>query len=369
MSIQASTPVSRDLARVADRIAASALLRPEFCDRLARALSQLWSVAAPQFVDEDLGKFDAILIRLVPTTSLDTRVELSDRIADAEQAPRALLLVLAHDAIEVAGPILRRSPALADDDLVDVARRCGAGHMGAIAERPEISIRVSDVLVLRGDDLVRRTVCANPGAHLSDKSFARLSLQAREDESFGIVLVHRADLPELVVRFLRDNGSPTLRRALDERDSGRGVHDPLARISTSIRATEAGWLEPYDFEAAAAVLQRLGDARHHLDPFVRRLAQTDNFPEVVQVIAEVSGLPLDLVKHMMVSLDTEPFAKVARAVGLRVETVQEILMIGPWLHRLDARARDAALLVFQATTVDDARARLRRWVGDGTAGA
>lgn len=364
MPRETTMSISRDLARVADRIAAGSDLKPDFCDRLTHALSQLWSVGAEALADDDLSRFDSILVRIVPTTSVGTRIALSDQIAVSPIAPRGILLVLAHDDLAVAGPVLRLSPALTDEDLVDVARRCGARHMGVIAERSQLSIRVTDVLVLRGDDDVRRVVTANAGAHLSDKSFARLSLQARDDETVGLVLIARADLPDLVVRFLQANGGAEVRRALVARENRTHDGEIFGHVAKSIRLTEDGWLESWDFESAASVLQRLGEARHQLDPFVRRLAQTDRFPEIVHVLAEVTGLPLDLVKHMMVSLDTDPFVKVARAVGLKAETVAEVLMIGPWMHRLDARAREATMLAWQATDVDDARARVRRWAGE-----
>lgn len=363
MQFEAMSPISGDLARVADRIACDVDLTPAFCERLTRALSQLWTIGGETMQADDRERFDAILVRIVPTSTVGARIELSDRIARSPEPPRGVLLVLAHDDIEIAGPILRLSPALGDDDLVDVARRCGTTHMCAIAERPDLSIRVTDVLVLRGDDGVRRVVVANPGARLSDKSFARLSLQTREDGALGLVLVARVDLPDLVVRFLEANGSPDIRRALHDRRNHPRDAGVSTQVAKSIRRAEDGWLEPYDFEEAQAVLSNLPEASQQVDAVVRRLAHTDRFAEIVVVLAQKTEIPLDLVKHMLVSLDTEPFVKVARALGLKNDTVQEILMIGPWLHRLDARAREATMLAFQATDVEEARARVRRWAG------
>lgn len=363
MPIEATSSFSQDLAQVAAKVAADRNLEPDFCERLTRALTQLWGVIADRMQDDDRARFDSILVRVVPTTSVGARIELSDSLARSPAPPRGILLVLAHDDIAVAGPILRLSPALDDDDLVDIARRCGVTHMGAIAERSELSLRVTDVLVLRGDDHVRAVVVANAGAHLSDKSFARLSLQARDDGAVGLVLVARDDLPELVVRFLQSNGSPEIRRALLERENRPRPSVVARQVAKSIRRTEDGWLEHYDFEAARAVLAPLAEARHQVDPFVRRLAQQDRFPELAVALAEVGALPLDVVKHMLVSVDTDPFVKLARAIGLKGDTVQEILMVGPWLHRLDARSREATMLAFQTTDADEARARVRRWAG------
>ena len=133
----------------------------------------------------------------------------------------------------------------------------------------------------------------------------------------------------------------------------------------SLVAAEDGWLEPYDFTAAAAVLGPLANARMKLDGFVRRLAATECFPEIVHVLADVSHLPLDTMKHLMVGLDTEAFVVVARAVGLKIETVREIMNTGPWLHRLDDRTREATARAFEALDGETARARLDQWIHTG----
>ncbi|MER2605264.1 MAG: DUF2336 domain-containing protein [Siculibacillus sp.] len=357
-----ATSCSRDLADVADRVADFAEVSPEFCERLTSSLIQLYRLAGPEFAEEDLGRFDAVMIRIAPAARTETRAELSGSIAATPTPPRRILLLLAHDGIEVAGPVLRHSPALNDDDLVDIARNCGTGHMEAIAERPQLSIRITDVLVLRGDDVVRRIVAGNHGARLSDKSFSRLSLQARQDAYVENFLLHRRDLPELVIHFLSENGSDTTRAALADRRGDRGSA-PLPR-ARSLYVAEESWLEPYDFDAAADILPSFQAARHQLDSFVRRLAQAGSFPELVHVLTNVSGLPIDVLKHMMAGTQTEPFATVARAVGLKVETVRAALTIGPWQHRLDARSREATVLAFQALSVDEARVRLRRMAAD-----
>lgn len=357
-----STTISHDLDRVAARLAATAVLDDEFCDRLTRSLTQLYALAEASFADDDLDCFDTILVRIAPVAAQDARLDLSDRISTTRRPPRRILLTLAHDEIEVARPVLENSPALTDEDLIDIARACGLAHMEAIAERTELSMKVTDILVLRGDDPVRRIVAGNGGAHLSDKSFARLSLQAKDDTIAEARLVGRRDLPDVVIRFLVDNGSPSARDILAARVA-KASAKPLQASHHSIRATEDGWLEPYDFAAAADILQPLKNARHRLDGFVLRLAQTDRFAEIVHVLAEVSGLPLDTMKHVLVGLDTDAFVVVSRAIGLKPETVREILAIGPWLHRLDDRSREAAVQAFAALTGDQARTRLHQWTG------
>lgn len=353
--------ISRDLANIVHRVECGSILGAEFCERLTRSLAQLFGVTADTCSDEDRMSFDRILVRIVPTASLDARIYLSDRLADADCPPRGTLLMLANDVIDVAREVLMRSPALGEDDLVGIARNRGPRHMGVIAVRPDLTLRITDVLVLRGDDEVRRVVAANGEAPISDKSFARLSLQARGDALIEARLVGRDDLPDLVVRFLLENGSPVAREALSRRAAHRSSGD-LCYGAIPIRAAEAGWLEAYDFDAAATILDRIAEARSHADGFVRRLAQGDRFAEIVHVLASLTGLRLETMKHLLVSLDTEPFAVIARALGLKSETVLELLATGPWLHRLDGRNRDAATARYRALDPEEARGRLKRWV-------
>lgn len=361
MQTVATSDMSRDLERIVCRVEGAQQLGADFCDRLTRSLTQLFQVAEASCSPEDRVSFDRILVRVAPVASEDARLALSDALADAAEPPRAILLKLANDVLEVARPILVRSPALADEDLAEIARINGSGHMIAIAGRPGLGYRVTDILVLRGDDDVRRAVAANPSAHLTDKSFSRLSLQARSDTLIEARLLRRDDLPEVVIRFLVDHGSVAAQAAQAERSRAR-ARSGLGTCTVPIRAAEDGWLEPYDFTAAAAVLDRLPEVRNHVDGFVRRLAETDRFAEVVQILAGASDLPLDTMKHVMVSLDTEPFAVIARALALRSDTVSELLSTGPWLHRLDTRMREQTVTLFRALDPDDARARVHGWV-------
>lgn len=353
--------ISSDLERVVWRVENGHEFGPEFCDRLTRSLAQLFDHAEADCSDEDRASFDRILIRIAPGATDGARLYLSDRLAESSQPPRAILMLLANDDVEVARPILERSPALDEDDLIDIARHHGPRHMGAIAGRGDLTLRVTDILVLRGDDDVRRIVAGNERAQLSDKGFARLSVQSRGDTVVEARLIRRGDLPDLVIRFLIENGSPTAREALAARAPGNRSSRTLGRCTLPIRAAEDGWLEPYDFEGSAVVLDRLAEVRSHIDGFVMRLAQTDRFPEIVHVLAAITEIPLETMKHLLVSLETEPFAVIARALTLKSDTVREILTTGPWLHRLDARSRDATVALFRSLDPDEARARVHLW--------
>jgi hypothetical protein len=144
------TAISDDLALVVRRVEMTSLLGQDFCDRLTRSLGQLFGIAERACSDQDRASFDRIFIRVAPGATIEARIDLSDRLAGATVPPRRILLLLANDVAEVARPVLIRSPALDEEDLIDIARSRGVGHMGAATSRgsetgqASISVRLQD---------------------------------------------------------------------------------------------------------------------------------------------------------------------------------------------------------------------------------
>src|SRR5207237_4829938 len=120
---------------------------------------------------------------------------LAERLSLLANAPRTLVGQLAHeDEIAIAGPLLRRSPVIDEQVLVEIANAKGQGHLLAMAERPKLSPDLTDVMVRRGDrDVVRRTA-GNAGAAFSSDGYSTLIKRAGQDGVLTIKLGQRADL-------------------------------------------------------------------------------------------------------------------------------------------------------------------------------
>src|SRR5437763_11071047 len=81
----------------------------------ARKISELFLGGAAQFGPAHVDLFDNILTGLVPHTEIAARAELAERLSMLGNAPPMLVDLLAReDEILVAGPLLRRSPVLAE---------------------------------------------------------------------------------------------------------------------------------------------------------------------------------------------------------------------------------------------------------------
>ncbi len=96
---------------------------PQRRTEAARLISQLFFEDAANLKPVHVDLFDGILIDLVPHADLLARVELAERMSLVVNAPRVLVGRLAREnEIMVAGPLLRRSPVLDEDTLLEIAR-------------------------------------------------------------------------------------------------------------------------------------------------------------------------------------------------------------------------------------------------------
>src|SRR5688572_1489325 len=134
----------------------------------ARRITELYLSGAANFRSDHVDLFDGVLIGLVPHTELAARADLAERLSLLVNAPRGLVGQLAReDEISIAGPLLRHSPVIDEQALIEIARAKGQGHLLAMAERPALSPDLTDVMVRRGDRAVVRRAAGNAGAQFS----------------------------------------------------------------------------------------------------------------------------------------------------------------------------------------------------------
>src|SRR5947209_4399480 len=161
----------------------------------ARKISELFFAGAARLGPAHVDLFDGILTGLVPHTEAAARADLAQRLAVLGNAPPALVDLLAReDEILVAGPLLRRSPAIAEPTLIEIARSKGQGHLLATSERPKLSPGITDVIVRRGDREVARRVAGNAGAQFSAAGYSSLIKRACEDGVLTLTVGQRGDL-------------------------------------------------------------------------------------------------------------------------------------------------------------------------------
>src|SRR3981081_4067738 len=163
----------------------------------ARRVAELFLLGAKNFRPDHVDLFDGVLIDLVPPAELAARADLAERLSVLANAPRGLVGQLAReDEISIAGPLLRRSPVIDEQALIEIARGKGQDHLLAMTARPVLSPDLTDVMIGRGDREVVRKTAKNAGAAFSPTGYSTLIKRSGQDGVLTLAVGQRADLSE-----------------------------------------------------------------------------------------------------------------------------------------------------------------------------
>ncbi|MBM3566717.1 MAG: DUF2336 domain-containing protein, partial [Alphaproteobacteria bacterium] len=187
-----------------------------------------------------------ILHKLVLGTEIAVRREIALILSEQADAPHALIAMLANDQIDVAFPVIVKSPALTEDDLLELARVHTVRHQRAVASRPNIGENICDALISTEDRSVVVTLLHNKSARIPAKSMEHLVEQSREIEAYRAPLLDRDDLdPALGLRMffwvstvLRDHiiQKFSVEPALVENLIGQVIANEMRRIAEEKRS-------------------------------------------------------------------------------------------------------------------------------------
>jgi uncharacterized protein (DUF2336 family) len=184
---------------------------------LLREITDVFMAAPDRYTSTEMQHFDVILSKVTESVEIALRAELSAKLADAPVAPQGLIGQLALDDISVAQPILERSAALSDDDLIRVIRQRTQDHMHAISRRREVGETVSAELVERGGKDVLATLAGNRGARFTGETMTRLVEHSRTHPEIQQPLTERLDLPPNLLTQMYFFVSSALKREILKR--------------------------------------------------------------------------------------------------------------------------------------------------------
>src|ERR1700742_3108466 len=188
---------------------------PKRLAKVSAGIAELFAQGAANFQPGHVELFDRILTGIVPQTEAAARSQVAERISALANAPPMLIGQLAReDDISIAGPVLRRSPVLPEQALVEIARIKGQDHLLAMTERPKLSPGLTDVMVQRGERDVIRRAAANIGAAFSPVGYSALVKRAARDGVLTLTVGKRNDLPDRLLKELVAGSVNVVRRRL-----------------------------------------------------------------------------------------------------------------------------------------------------------
>jgi hypothetical protein len=247
---------------------------------LARVLTDLYVQKPAHTLDEETH-YTELVLRLLDAVDVATRAIVAQKLATYPAAPRAVVLRLARDVIEVAEPMLRHSPCLPGPELAAITQECGPLYAAAIAARgaragasmPAANDRAPAArpsaasLLPRSSQWRHAIMETEPAATTADVSLAELFLAATSDER----------------RVILANLDP-----VDASPQRSTPHDSIARLE-------------------AAALGRRSE-------------------ELASELERVLGVSGETARRMVADTGGEPFVLAAKALDMPAETLVRSLL-------------------------------------------
>ncbi|HWZ39618.1 MAG TPA: DUF2336 domain-containing protein [Bradyrhizobium sp.] len=309
-----------------------AKLRAEAARRIADLFFQDAAHLRPSHVD----LFDEILIDLVPHAELIARAELAERMSLVANAPKVLVGRLAREnEILVAGPILRRSPVLDEEALLEIARIKGQSHLLAMSERPKLSPDLTDLIVQRGDREVVRRTAGNAGALFSDSGYTELIKRASQDGVLTITVGQRADLSDVRLKQLLAGSLDVIRRRLFDLvkpERQNAIKQAIAEITGVPERFESR----RDFVPAQRIVLALHEAGNLNEAALLGFAKSHRYEESIATLSAMSGVKIPTLDNLILSDRFDPILIVSKTIGLEWATVRALILLRLGPNRVPA---------------------------------
>ena len=228
-----------------------------------------------------------MLLLLAGDAATRVRQTIAEALTTLPDAPRSVILKLAHDPVpEVSDPVVRFSPLLTDADLLELlATPPHDATAASVASRPGLSARLADEIADHAGSAAVQALLANRSATIQEATLdsligragdhpewhepliCRPALPVRAMRALSLIvagflldrLVARADVPPELVETLRNRVSTTLAEPLPPSEAD--VLDTVRRMNADGELTEPSLIDAVsagDPRLASAILAVCG---------------------------------------------------------------------------------------------------------------
>ncbi len=317
-----------------------------------RRVTDLFLGRCVDYSDELIDVFDDVFGCLIRQMESSALVLLAQRLAPISSAPPQTMRALAfNDLIDIASPALAQSDRLDDHMLIEAARCKSQQHLLAISTRRSISTDVTDVLVVRGNDLVVQSTVQNPGAEFSELGFAALVDRAEHSDEITTCVALRPDIPRHHYLKLIARASDAVRMSLEIAHPNASEHISIAMSQVTRRARSAQHATPLETDVSHALIRSLYEEGRLSENQVVDFANSDKFDEVNAAIACLAQVSVDLAESIMIEARVEGIFILAKVCAFNWTTVQSIIAM---------RAKLSDLVPTETAEHREAYARLRQ---------
>ncbi len=287
-------------------------------DEIYVAVASLYRAQGAYLSDRERSLMGEILQRLSLDVEMAVRIALAERLADDEDAPLDLILMLCDDTVEVARPVIQRSRKLTDSELLRFVAEASVNHQAVVAARPHIGEPVSAILVNSDAESVLVALVRNATARISSTAFETLVEKSRQIESLHEPLAHRGDLPPLLATRLCGWISEALQNHITHNfaAASQKIEPVLKQVRLVVQSEPMNGGQTAGSDSAGKLVEKLSSAGQLKAGFLLRVlhqGQTDLFD-----LGFARLLDLEPTKFRKVFYDGGPrtVALACRAVGI-----------------------------------------------------
>ena len=282
---------------------------------LLREVTDLFFSASGPHGPEEMALFDGVLTQLSEEMEEVVRAELGARFADAPSAPAGLVRSLANDeSVAVAEQVLARSPDLTEADLLQVARTRGQEHLRVLSHRSDLSERVSDTVVARGDDETLGVLLRNADAPLSRQAAEAVVDRAAKNPALHQAVVDRQTLPIDLLNEMYFLVESRLRERILARNAGLdpGALEAALAIGRQKVAERDGSL-PSDYGAAVAHVNTLRATGKLTPSVLAALLRHGERTRFIVALSELAEIDFHTTKRIIDRQQIDALAIISKA--------------------------------------------------------
>jgi uncharacterized protein (DUF2336 family) len=281
------------------------------------AVASLYRVQDAHLNERERDLMRDILRRLTRDVEMAIRIALAERLADDTTAPSDLVLMLADDKIEVARPIILRSPLLTDADMLRLIAECSVPHQEAVAARAGIGEPVTGALAKCETESVLVTLVRNVTAKMSQTTYEVLVEKSRFVTTLQEPIVHRSDLPPELATKMCGWVSGALKEYIVQNYEmeSRKLDAAFAHAEATVKSEPQQPKNP-PTESASKLIDKLFVAGQLKAGFLLRVLHQGQIDLFDLAFARLLDLPLAEFRQNLYERGPKAVALACRAVGI-----------------------------------------------------
>ena len=308
-------------------------------DEIYLAVSTLFQYQKGAFADHERNLAADILRRVSKDVEMSIRIGLAERLADDPGAPHDLINLLCDDRIEVAKPILARSPVLSDADLLRIIEDGSENHQISVATSPAIGETVTAGLARHACEAAVIALLRNSTAKIARATFEQLSDRARLFPDLQKPLIERHDLPGELARNLYLWVSDALKAALVARhpDAARTLVSALDETTSAPAAPEG----PAAAVNARKLVEKLHAAGQLRSSFLIRVLNQGEMEMFEYAFAALLNMDPETMRKALYGDSPMTVALACRAAGIDRSVFQTVFNLSRHHRSVTAQLSDS----------------------------